>query len=343
MRVKRILAGAGGFLLLLTAAVAVRSAATQQTTEPPKPPAQTAQDQAPFPIIKPERYDAYRIHPRLARRTRLVLLGTGTPIPQPESFGPGSVLVVDERPYLVDFGVGVVRRVQAVQKAGISGLTTARLSLGFCTHLHSDHTLGLPDLITTPWMTGRAEPLVLYGPEGLSDMVGHIQKAYELSYKHTQALPVSPNPRGLEVEVRPMRSGVVYKDERVTVRAFPVNHGSWSEAYGFRFDTPDLKVVWSGDTAPSDRLVEEARGCDVLIHEVYCEKNFAYLDPATRDYYKAFHTSTSELAKIAEAVKPRLLILVHEMHFASGPADMLKEIRKGYKGKVIYGRDLDIF
>jgi ribonuclease BN (tRNA processing enzyme) len=342
LRSRRVLIKAGGFVLLLGTAVLVRAGQVQQT-EPPKPPAQTAQDQEPFPIIKPERREAYRIHPRLAKRTRLVLLGTGTPIPQPESFGPGTVIVVDEKPYLVDFGVGVVRQTQAIQKAGVLGLTITRLCLGFCTHLHSDHTLGLADLITTPWMAGRSEPLVLFGPDGLSEMVEHILKAYEKSNQHTLTLPVSPNPRGLKVDVRPMRPGVIYKDERVTVRAFPVNHGSWPDAYGLRFDTPDLKVVCSGDTAPSQRLIEEARGCDVLIHEAYCEKNFAFLDPATRSYYKAFHTSSSELAKIAEEVKPRLLILVHEMHFASGPSDMLKEIRKGYKGKVLYGRDLDIF
>ena len=92
-------------------------------------------------------------------RTRLVLLGTGTPNADPDRFGPSVAIVVDDASYLVDFGVGVVRRAAAAERAGIKALGVTNLKLAFATHLHSDHTLGLSDLIFSPWVLDREVPL----------------------------------------------------------------------------------------------------------------------------------------------------------------------------------------
>jgi ribonuclease BN (tRNA processing enzyme) len=81
-------------------------------------------------------------------------------------------------PYLVDFGTGIVRQAAAARKEGVRGLEPVNLRIGFLTHLHSDHTLGFPDLILTPWVVGRKEPLEVYGPPGTADMAEHILKAY---------------------------------------------------------------------------------------------------------------------------------------------------------------------
>ena len=82
----------------------------------------------------------------------------------------------------------------------------------------------------------------------------------------------------------------------------------------------------------------------MLIHEVYCQKNFDELPEKWQEYHSSFHTSSADLAQIANKVKPRLLILYHQLHFSgSTPDDLLEEIGKIYKGKVVYGRDLDIF
>src|SRR5262245_19647982 len=101
--------------------------------------------------------------------TKLIMLGTGTPRPDPERAGPATVIVVNGTPYLIDFGAGVIRRATAAYERGIDALGYAAVNIKtvFLTHLHSDHTIGYPDLIFTPWVMGRHEPLSVYGPRGL--------------------------------------------------------------------------------------------------------------------------------------------------------------------------------
>src|SRR5215203_3879707 len=111
-----------------------------------------------------------------APKTRIVLLGTGTPNADPDRSGPSVAIVVGDTPYIVDFGPGVVRRAAAAFKKGVAGLMVAKLKTAFVTHLHSDHTVGYPDLIFTPWTLERKEPLEVYGPAGLKAMTGHILK-----------------------------------------------------------------------------------------------------------------------------------------------------------------------
>src|SRR5438309_1772934 len=110
-------------------------------------------------------------------KTQIVLLGTGTPRPDPDRSGPATAIVVNGTPYLVDFGAGVVRQAADARKKGVRGLEAVNLRIGFLTHLHSDHTLGFPDLILTPWVVGRKEPLEVYGPPGTRDMAEHILAA----------------------------------------------------------------------------------------------------------------------------------------------------------------------
>src|SRR5712692_4422145 len=104
--------------------------------------------------------------------TQIVMLGTGTPRPDPERSGPATAIVVNGTPYLVDFGPGVVRRAAAAYRKGATafGPAAAKLRTVFLTHLHADHTAGYPDLILTPWILGRTQPVDAYGPTGLRDM-----------------------------------------------------------------------------------------------------------------------------------------------------------------------------
>src|SRR5262245_53402781 len=114
--------------------------------------------------------------------TRVVMLGTGTPRPDPERAGPATAVVVNDTPYLVDFGAGVIRRVTAAYERGVTALGYGGVNIKtvFLTHLHSDHTIGYPDLILTPWTTGRREPLEVYGPPGLEAMTTNVLKAWQV-------------------------------------------------------------------------------------------------------------------------------------------------------------------
>jgi ribonuclease BN (tRNA processing enzyme) len=282
--------------------------------------------------------------PHAQPRTRVVMLGTGTPNADPDRYGPAVAVVVDETSYLVDFGVGVVRRAAAAERSGIKALAAPNLTVAFATHLHSDHTLGLADLILTPWILDRAAPLTLYGPRGLRSMARHLVAAYADDIRirtHGGEPPHHYDPR--LVTVHEIKPGVVYRDERVTVTAFAVPHGSWEQAFGYRFQTPDRTIVISGDTGPESRIDEQCRRCDVLVHEVYSGAGFAKRPPEWQAYHSRYHTSARELGAIASRAQPALLVLYHQLIWSSTEEALLQEVRSAYDGKVVSARDLDVF
>ena len=281
--------------------------------------------------------------PPPASASRIVLLGTGTPNADPDRSGPAVAIVVGETPYLVDCGPGVVRRAAAAERRGTKALGVTNLATLFVTHLHSDHTLGYPDLIFTPWVLGRAKPLNVFGPPGIGAMTDHILAAYGEDIRIRLDGLEPANDRGYHVHANEIKPGIVYTDNNVTVKAFPVTHGSWKHSFGYRFETPDRVIVISGDTAPSESLVRHAQGCDVLIHEVYSQVAFERLPPEWQKYHSQFHTSTVELAAIANRVQPKLLILYHQLFWGESPEDLVNEIRERYDGAVVSGSDLDIY
>jgi ribonuclease BN (tRNA processing enzyme) len=275
--------------------------------------------------------------------TQLVMLGTGTPNADPQRFGPSLAVVVNETPYLVDFGPGVVRRAAAAAEQGVTGLAVSKLDKAFLTHLHSDHTTGYPDLVLTPWVLEREVPLQVFGPTGLQDMTDHVQAAYQLDVgvRLNGLEPI--NPEGYKVVVTEIEPGVVFEDENVKVTAFHVPHGSWKPAFGYRFDTPDKSIVISGDTGPSEVIAEMCNGCDILVHEVYSTAGFARRTPVWQAYHSSFHTSSTELAEIATRARPKLLVLYHQLFWGTSDEDLLKEVQAGYTGKVVSAADLDVF
>ena len=278
----------------------------------------------------------------MTTRTQIVLLGTGTPIADPLRSGPAVAIVVDDVPYLVDCGPGIVRRAAAAYYGGVRGLAMRNLRTLFLTHLHSDHTAGLPDLILTPWVMGREQPLNVYGPKGTRAMTEHILQAYDEDIQIRIHGLEHNHPEGWKVNAHEYSAGVIYRDERIRVRAFRVKHGSWRHAFGLRFETPDRVIVLSGDTVPHRNVLKFAKGCDVLIHEVFSHAGLMQRPPKWRKYHTHFHTSTVELAKIAKKTKPKLLVLYHHLFFGSTEEEMLDEIRARYKGLVVSGNDLDV-
>lgn len=274
------------------------------------------------------------------------MLGTGNPSADPERAGPAVAIVVSNTPYLVDCGPGVVRRASAAFRKGVAGLAVQKLRTLFLTHLHSDHTLGYADLIFSPWVLGRKEQVEAFGPTGLKAMTDHLLAAYSEDIAiRTDGLEHG-NRTGYKVNAHEIKPGVVFKDENVTVKAFPVHHGSWKEAFGYRFETPDKIIVLSGDCAPSPSVIENCDGCDILLHEVYTQFGYNESKEDWRNYITSFHTSTKELAELATKAKPKTLVLYHQMFFG-GEKDteegMLKEIRDIYSGKVVSGHDLEVY
>jgi ribonuclease BN (tRNA processing enzyme) len=151
------------------------------------------------------------------------------------------------------------------------------------------------------------------------------------------------------VNVHEIVPGRVYDRDGVRVTAFPVQHGSWRYAFGYRFDLPGRSIVISGDTRPSDSLVAAARGCDVLIHEAHVSADptpppHAPGGDAWSTYMHEFHTSDVELGSIAARIRPKLLVVDHVGLLGRTANDLIAGIRRGgFTGRVVVGKDLDRF
>jgi len=300
------------------------------------------------------------------RRTRVVLLGTGTPVPDPDRSGPATAIVVDDSAYLVDFGPGIVRRAQAAALTrGVAAVQPGNLRVAFVTHLHSDHTAGYSDLIFSGWTSGRTVPLQVYGPSGLAAMTDHILQAYRVDIE-TRTNPNGPMrdagrfPDAWKVNAHEIKSRLIYKDDKVTVTAFATKHAM--ESYGYRFDTPDRRIVISGDTNPVDETVKACDGCDILINEAQSVELLPKLPASIQSFVARYHTTTEQLAELAKQAKPKLLVVYHSISFPPGiaPATFLKpgaaadalyaspeilrkEIGSRYSGKFVIGNDLDVY
>ncbi len=276
-------------------------------------------------------------------KTRLVLLGTGNPNAEPDRMGPAVAIIVNNVAYLIDCGTGIVRRAAAAKMKGVEALGVKNLNHLFITHLHSDHTIGLPDLIFSPWVLGRDKPLEIYGPAGTKNMTDNIVDAWKEDIDVRLHGLEYANENGYRVNVHEYYEGEIYKDSNVTVTAFPVIHGAWKYSYGLRFDTPDKSIVISGDCAPSPELIKNAKGCDILVHEVYSKAGFDVRSAKWQKYHRNSHTSTIELGRIASEVKPKLLVLYHILIWGASPEEIISEIRQNYHGNVSFGNDLDVY
>ena len=282
--------------------------------------------------------------PDYATGTHLVLLGTGNPNANPDKSGPAVAVVVDGKAYIVDAGPGVVRRAAAAARKGIDALSAPNLGIVFLTHLHHDHTLGLPDLMFTPWTLERDVPLEVDGPPGVEEMTRHLTAAYAQDIRMRVDGLEPANTEGYKVNAHDIRdAGVVYADDRVEVTAFPVTHGSWEYAFGYRFVSADRTIVISGDATKSESIVEYCQACDILVHEVYAQAGFEQREPEWQRYHAAFHTSSHELAELATRARPKLLVLYHEMLWGATVEELLAEIATGWDGEVVYGEDLDVY
>lgn len=287
-----------------------------------------------------------RVFPGTTRDTalvaRLIVLGTGTPVPDPDRAGAAYAITYGTRVFLFDAGAGVMRR------AAAAGLPIDGMTAVFLTHLHSDHTLGLPDVILTTWVMGRSTPMPIIGPPGTAAMVDHLQSAWAEDIKLRTEGSERGRPGGHRVTVREVTGGIVYDSAGIRIRAIPVPHGDWKVSFAFRIETPDRVFVLGGDTAPSLALEAAARGADVLVHEVYASRRVA---PERRpggelwpQYLREAHTSDEELGAIAARAQPKQLVLSHVLRMGATMEEIVAGVRRGgYSGVIVVAKDLDRF
>jgi ribonuclease BN (tRNA processing enzyme) len=276
--------------------------------------------------------------------TRLILLGTkGGPRVGRGRANPANVVVVNDRPYVIDCGYGVTRQ---LVDAGIEAHEVRTILI---THNHSDHVLELGPLIYSAWAGGLREPIDVWGPPPVGKIVASFLEsmAYDIDIRIGDE--GRPDLRKL-VRVHEFEPpGPVFEADGLKVSATKVRHPPLTHAYAYRFDTPGRSIVLSGDTTYSPELIALAMGADILVHEVmHLESIDRMLSrvanaPTLRRVLMDYHTTTEQLGHVAAQAGVRTLVLTH---FVPGDdpsitdAMWVEGVRKSFAGKIVVGRDL---
>ena len=270
--------------------------------------------------------------PQTPPTLRVTLLGTGVPTPSVERLGQCTLVEAGNERLLFDAGRGCAIRV-AQARVPWSDLTKV-----FLTHLHADHSFGLPDLFVMGWIYGRVDPLEVRGPSGTKEMVASMIRALDMDIasRLSGAMRARQKPQYIATEIK---RGVVYERAGVKVTAFEVDH-SITPAFGYRIDVNGRSVVISGDTRYSETLIQNALGVDLLVHEVVFG-----LPPLTTEQTLVTngHTLPDKAAQVFAATKPKLGIYSHVILFGgASDDDVMAATRKGYAGRVEMGTDLTV-
>ena len=261
--------------------------------------------------------------PLFADVMRVTILGSGTPRPDINSFSQSILIEAGEEKLLFDAGRGATIRLSQAQ------VNIGHINKVFLTHLHSDHTLGLPDLIMTGWIYQRNKDLEIYGPEGTKEFVDNIKSAFIEDIKIRIKPPESHTERGLKTKTTEIQEGVIYQKNGIKVLAFNVFHGGGvKHAFGYKIIYKNRSVVISGDTNYSSNLVSHSKNVDLLIHEIADApdsiKNRSSKVKGLMDY----HTTPEEMARIIKEASPRFTVLTHILLLGGiSETDTLKKVR----------------
>jgi len=266
----------------------------------------------------------------------VTLLGTGSPQPRMDRFGPSILVEAGKEKLLFDCGRGATQRIEQRK------VPFAEVDALFLTHLHSDHVVGIPDLWLTGWVRGRKVPLRVWGPEGTEEMMSYLERAYQFDIHIRRDVDEKLPSQGVVIVAKDIEQGVVYEHGGIKVTAFAVDHGLVKPALGYRIDFAGHSAVVSGDTRYSENLVRFSEGADVLIHEVIDPDTFRLKNPAASSErvqrIVAHHTTPEQAGKIFARVKPKLAVYSHIV--PGDTTDLIPLTRKTYSGPLEVGEDL---
>ena len=277
-------------------------------------------------------------------KTRLILLGTGGgPRPRTASSAPAQVVVVNNTAYVVDCGNGVARQLV------FAGVPLRTLRHVFITHHHSDHNADYGNLILLSWTAGLRTPVDSWGPPPLARMTDLF---FQMNAPDIEARIADEG----RVALRPLvrvhelnEGGVVMEDENVKVTAALVHHPPMIPSFAYRFDGADRSIVISGDTTPSDHLVQLAQGADILVHGALYPAAVDRLVagvPNASDLKRSIlshQTSAEEAGRVASLARVKTLVLSHLVP-ADDPAVTdqmwIDAARLHFGGQIVVGKDL---
>lgn len=278
---------------------------------------------------------------------RVTLLGTGTPIPRPDRFGPSTLIEAGDVRLLIDAGRGATIRLYQL------GVPIGTIDALLMTHYHSDHTNGIPDVWLTGWLGSvyarRRTPFRVIGPTGARVLMENLERAYAADIKIRLADEKLP-PDGIKVEVAEYdRDGVVYDNGGLKVIAFEVDHGDVIKpAYGYRFEYGGRVAVLSSDTRYNANVIKHGTGADLLIHEVASARPELMKEPHIQRII-AHHTTPREAGQVFAQARPKLAVYTH-LVLPTTPTippptldEVIAETRETYDGPLMVGEDLMSF
>ena len=284
------------------------------------------------------------IIPSLPENNFVALLGTkGGPSIRPGSGMPTSSLVqLDGHLIVVDCGLGVTRSLTN------QGMELKKLSLIFITHLHSDHYLELGPLIHTAWVAGRADPITVIGPSGLTDYWQGFLQSMKADIELRIEDEGRPDLSKLLI-IKEMDEGTIYDEDGIVVSAMRNEHPPIEETYALCFQARSHKIVFSGDTAFLPKLAEFADQADLLVHEAMLKDALEPLmarignaDDRLMKHWLRSHTFARDAAKIAAMAKVPVLAL-HHLIPSDDPdfdvPDWERAVAPHYDGKLVVGHD----
>jgi len=272
-----------------------------------------------------------------AQEIKVTLLGTGTPVPSMNRFGPSTLVEAGGQTFLFDAGRGAMQRLAQlrVRWQDVDGL--------FLTHLHSDHVVVFPDLWLTGWLvgSGRDRPLHVWGPRGTEKMMSHLEQAFDFDIR-MRLYDDRAAPEGVVILAKDMNEGVVFEKGGLTITAFEVDHAPVRPAFGFRVDYAGRSLVLSGDTRVSENLVRHAQGADLLVHEVASPESFqrAGVRPERAKSVLEHHVTPEQAGEVFAKTNPRLAVYSHIVQADASEQDLLPPTRRAYSGAVEVGEDL---
>lgn len=282
-----------------------------------------------------------------AERFRVTLLGTGTPVPQPDRFGPATLVEAGGHVMLFDAGRAATIRLFQL------GMPLSRVSPLFLTHFHSDHTVGIPDVWLSGWLGGpwarRITPFEVIGPTGTKELMANLERAYAADIK-TRMADEKYGAEGIKVIADEFAAGgVVYDKDGVRVTAFEVDHGDEIKpAYGYRIDFKGRSAVISGDTRFNQNVIKFGTGSDLLIHEVAAVRPELLKDKQV-ERVMAHHTSPQEAGTVFSRAAPKLAVYTHLVLLARPEVkaltteELIAQTRETYQGPLVVGEDLMTF